>query len=148
MVFLKGSSVVFPEGKDYLILRERRVTSNLTQQQVAEMLNVTRSAYSLWEINKNVIPLIKLNDFCNSFDINMDYVCNLSNDKHNNFNHIELDKKEIGKRLKQTRKELKLTQEKFINKAALQTVQRGYTKGMRASCLQNNAVIWNFTVSS
>ncbi len=114
--------------------RIKRIRENkeLTQQQVAEILNVTRSAYSLWEINKNVIPLIKLNDFCNSFDINMDYVCNLSNDKHNNFNHIELEKKEIGKRLKQTRKELKLTQEKLASKfntthSAISAYENGVT---------------------
>lgn len=114
--------------------RIKRIRENkeLTQQQVAEILNVTRSAYSLWEINKNVIPLIKLNDFCNSFDISMDYVCNLSNDKHNNFNHIELDKKEIGKRLKQTRKELKLTQEKLAAKfntthSAISAYENGVT---------------------
>ena len=62
----------------------------------------------------------------------MDYICNLSNYKHNNFNHIELDKKEIGKRLKQTRKELKLTQEKLADKfntthSAISAYENGVT---------------------
>ena len=87
-----------------------REDNDLTQKELANRLKVSRSAYSLWEINKNIIPLIKLNEFCNLFNINMDYVVGLSKKKeHMNFNN-SLDKKEIGKRIKQTRKELKITQ--------------------------------------
>ena len=49
MVFMKGYSVVFPEGKDYLILRERRVTSNLTQQQVADKAGIKLQQYQKFE---------------------------------------------------------------------------------------------------
>ena len=49
MAFLKGYSVVFPEGKDYRILRERRVTSNLTQQQVADKAGIKLQQYQKFE---------------------------------------------------------------------------------------------------
>ena len=45
------------------------------------MLGCTRSAYSLWEINKNTIPLYYLNKIANKFDTNIDYLVDLSNDK-------------------------------------------------------------------
>lgn len=89
-----------------------RQNNELTQTEMASILNVSRSAYSLWEINKNVIPLEKLNDFCNYFDVSMDYVVGLSNLSHSGYKKVKLDKVEIGRRFKITRKELKFTQEK------------------------------------
>ncbi len=40
---------MFPHGKDYLILRERRVTSGLTQQQVADKAGVKLQQYQKFE---------------------------------------------------------------------------------------------------
>ena len=37
----------------------------ITQNEISEMLGCTRSAYSLWEINKNTIPLNYLNKLSN-----------------------------------------------------------------------------------
>ena len=91
-------------------VREER---ELTQMEMAELLNVKRSAYSLWEINKNIIPLIKLNNFCNIFSLSMDYIARLSDIKTYELKHGDLDIKEIGKRFKQARKELNYTQEKL-----------------------------------
>jgi len=110
-----------------------RQNNELTQSDMAKILNVTRSAYSLWEINKNVIPLEKLNEFCNYFDISMDYVVGLVEKSVGTFdNKFQLNKIEIGKRLKLTRKELKLTQEKLANKfntthSAISAYENGVT---------------------
>lgn len=90
-----------------------REEKELTQMEMANILNVTRSAYSLWEINKNIIPLIKLNEFCNTFKLSLDYMANLSNSKYKELNLVNIDIKEMGKRIKQIRKELKLTQDKL-----------------------------------
>lgn len=49
MAFMEGYSVVFPHGKDYLILRERRVTSGLTQQQVADKAGIKLQQYQKFE---------------------------------------------------------------------------------------------------
>lgn len=92
-----------------------RQNNELTQTQMAKILNVSRSAYSLWEINKNVVPLEKLNDFCNYFNVSMDYVAGISNSSQGNYDKKKLDKEEIGRKLRLTRKELKLTQEKLAN---------------------------------
>lgn len=85
----------------------------LTQKQMAEKLEVKRAAYSLWEINKNVIPLKQLNKLANLFSLSLDYLVGNSNIKTKNLKYDEINIKELGKRLKRTRKELKLTQEKL-----------------------------------
>ncbi len=92
-----------------------RNNNDLTQAEMAKILNVTRSAYSLWEINKNIIPLEKLNEFCNYFNVSMDYVVGLNKISKSDYQKTILDKNKIAKRLKQTRKELKLTQEKLAS---------------------------------
>lgn len=94
-------------------IRYIREEYELTQEEMANILNVKRSAYSLWEINKNIIPLIKLNDYCNKFQLSLDYISKLSDVKHKELNYCDLDINEIGKKLKLIRKEQKLTQEKL-----------------------------------
>ena len=111
------------------LIREEK---ELTQKEMAELLNIKRSAYSLWEINKNVIPLVKLNQFCNTFSISMDYMANLSDIKNRNLKYTELNIKEVGLRLKEIRKELKITQEKLANKfntthSAISAYENGIT---------------------
>ena len=59
-------------------LKYIREEKELTQQQMANILGVKRSAYSLWKINKNIIPLTKLVDFCNKFNVSLDYITGLS----------------------------------------------------------------------
>ena len=109
-----------------------REENELTQIKMAEILNIKRSAYSLWEINKNIIPLIKLNEFCNIFKLSMDYVSGLSNIKTKKLIFSNLNTKEIGKRFKQVRKELNLTQEKLAKKfntthSAISAYENGIT---------------------
>ena len=109
-----------------------REENELTQIKMAEILNIKRSAYSLWEINKNIIPLIKLNEFCNIFKLSMDYVSGLSNIKEKKLTFCNLNSKEVGKRFKQVRKELKLTQEKLAKKfntthSAISAYENGIT---------------------
>lgn len=109
-----------------------REENELTQMKMAEMLHIKRSAYSLWEINKNVIPLLKLNEFCNIFNLSLDYVVGLSNIKEKNVIFCDLNIKEVGKRFKQVRKELNLTQVKLAKKfntthSAISAYENGIT---------------------
>ena len=113
-------------------IKRIREELDLTQKEIANMLNVTRSAYSLWEIGKNVIPLKKLNDFCNHFKLSLDYVVGLSDKNRKNLNYVEINPKELGKRIKLARKELNLTQEKIAEKfntthSAISAYENGVT---------------------
>lgn len=88
----------------------------ITQNDISKMLGCSRSAYSLWEINKNTIPLYYLNKLSNCLNINIDYLVDLSDSKHIPFNKNEIDKQELGKRIKQARKSINYTQEKLALK--------------------------------
>lgn len=88
----------------------------ITQNDIAKILGCSRSSYSLWEININTIPLYYLNKIANEFDINIDYLVDLSNDKKVKFRKNEIDKIELGKRIKQARKSINYTQEKLALK--------------------------------
>lgn len=89
-----------------------RENNELTQGEIAKMLNTSQSNYSRWENDKELIPLIKLNEFCNIFKTNMDYVLEIT--KNNNFNGIKkYDNKVTGHNLRKLRKDNNITQEQF-----------------------------------
>ena len=91
-----------------------RENAELTQSEMAEILQTTQSNYSRWESGKELIPLSKLNLLCNYFHTSMDYITRL---ERNNIKtkKVKLDKVLIGKRLKLLRKELNLTQKDIAN---------------------------------
>ena len=59
-------------------LREIREDNNLSQFELAQALNVSRSVYGMWETEHDIIPLKRLNDFCNYFNVSFDYVLELT----------------------------------------------------------------------
>ncbi len=90
---------------------EIRETLDLKQKEVAEKLKINRMSYSYWETGARFIPLEKLNDYCNVFDVSMDYVLCISNNKGHNIKKVKaLNKEEIGNRLKELFKENDVTQ--------------------------------------
>lgn len=97
-------------------IKDLRDELEITQAEVANQLGCTRSAYSLWEINKNTIPLYYLNKLANILNVNIDYLVDLSNDKNIDFNKNDIDRIELGKRIKLARKSINYTQEKLASK--------------------------------
>ena len=45
-------------------LKQIRETQELTQKELANILNVERSTYAGWETGKDTIPLRRLNKLC------------------------------------------------------------------------------------
>lgn len=84
-------------------LKDVRLYNGLTQKEVADVLGVKRSTYSGWENGIDTIPLLRLNDFCNYFNVSLDYVCGLT--KIDNVNSVknDIDKIILGKNLKEVR---------------------------------------------
>lgn len=97
-------------------LKEIRDELEITQTSLSKKLGCTRSAYSLWEINKNTIPLYYLNKLSNILNINIDYLADISQKKYIQFNKVEIDKIELGSRIRQARKSINYTQEKLADK--------------------------------
>ena len=89
-----------------LYLRE---TNELTQKELSKIFNVDRSVISKWEIDSVTIPLNQLNNYSNYFKVSLDFLTGLSNNKTSNKTILQLDKKAIGKRLKEIREENNLT---------------------------------------
>lgn len=95
---------------NYEIIKDLRENNYKTQQEMAKLLNVSRSTYAGWENGIDSIPLIKLNDICNYYNISLDYICGLSNSKTNHDIKI-INMKNIGLKLKEIRENNSDTQE-------------------------------------
>ena len=103
-------------------LRELRENNDLSQIQIAQILNIDNSVYAKYEKEYEIIPIKYLNILCNYFNISIDYLFGFNEEKEykGKINKI-INEIEIGKRLKEFRKENKLTQSKLAT--ILNTVQ-------------------------
>lgn len=97
-------------------LKTIREENNLKQLDVANKLKVSRSVYGMWEVEQDIIPIKRLNDFCNEFNVSFDYVLELTNIKNypNSKKEIDIDKMQV--RLTTLRKNANMTQDKLSQK--------------------------------
>lgn len=94
-------------------LRDLREDNVLKQKDMAKILGVSRPNYTRWETKEKIIPLERLNDLCNYFKVNMDYVIGLSDKPRTINKSIVLDKELIGKNIKSLRKKNNISQEEL-----------------------------------
>lgn len=90
-------------------LAEIREDNDISQMKMAHILGVKRSAYSLWELGINIIPFNYLYKFAEYFNLSIDYVLGLTNDRE----YVEYDSfdlKRIGESLKEIRIQKGLSQ--------------------------------------
>ena len=92
-------------------LRDLREDRDLYQKDLSQKLKVSQQSYSLWEVGDNIIPLKYLNTLSNFYNVSIDYILSLTNTKKysDKIEIEEINKKEIGKKIKELRKENKLT---------------------------------------
>ncbi|MCM1053208.1 MAG: helix-turn-helix domain-containing protein [Ruminococcus sp.] len=112
-------------------LREIREDKNLKLQDIAKLLDIDASVYGKYEREYILIPIKYLNEICNYFNISIDYILGLTNIANYKYSTKETDKIKVGMRLKDFRKENKLTQKKLaeiLNTA--QPVIAKYEKGI------------------
>ncbi len=96
-------------------LKELRMEKNLTQEQIANIFGIARITYNHYETQERVLPLERLNDIANYYTVSIDYILGLNNTKKYKIINKELDKKISGLRIKNFRKERKITQAKLAN---------------------------------
>lgn len=108
--------MVIPMNFRLQIVREN---NELSQKDIADILNVSQPSYSRWEKEVEIIPLKKLVLFAKHFDLSLDYICNLSNikkeDKEYNY---KINKEVSGNNIVNFRKENNITQKElalFLN---------------------------------
>lgn len=93
-----------------LRLGEIREKYDLSQRKTAVKLKISKSYYNYFETGERIIPLVRLNDFSNLFNVDFDYALGLSSHNIVTKKIKKLDKKLIGMRIKEIRKKRKLTQ--------------------------------------
>ena len=91
-------------------MKELREEAGLKQKEVADTMGVTKGSYSMWECGTDTIPLRRLNQFCNYFDVSIDYVVGLSDKKKYANAKPDIKLKITGENLKKIRNKKNLTQ--------------------------------------
>ena len=92
-------------------LFDLREYKDLSQIKLADYLGITQQTYSLWEKGTKIIPLKHLNSLSNFYEISMDYIVGITDEKNNSgiIKLTELNKNEIGSRIKKIREDNNLT---------------------------------------
>ena len=90
-------------------LKDIRIENDLTQTQMAKILNTTQTSYNRWENNVELISLKKITKVCNYFNTSMDYLVGITRNNIGNGKH-DLNYKVVGNNIKIFRKENKLSQ--------------------------------------
>jgi len=79
-----------------------RLHLNLTQRELAKLLDISASYVSNWENGYNEITVVLLNKICNIADVSFDYMMGLSNFVNNDVIKIPtVDKKYLGARIRE-----------------------------------------------
>ncbi len=90
---------------------------DISASTIAQQLGISKKTLSNYINGDRYLPINHVNSLCNIFNISADYLFNFIRiENYDNVKKLEfLDKKEIGKRLHEWRKEEKITQEKLAN---------------------------------
>ena len=127
-----------------VMMKETREDKDLTQNELSDIIGVARSTYAGWENGIDTIPLSRLNDLCNYFDISLDYMCGISKNKqYKNEILNKISKTTIGKKLKYIRMKNGDTQMKVANK--IHTEQSNYSRYERGITLISTSLIMSFS---
>ena len=110
-------------------LKKAREQNNLNQSNMANILGIDRTVYNKYENGYELIPIKHLISFCNYFNIRVDEIFNFNIQEQLPINK-EFDVKIVGKRLKEWRKENKITQDKLAkmlntNKSVICNYEKG-----------------------
>lgn len=87
----------------------------LTQHDIANILKINRSTYKEYELQNSIIPIKHLNEFCNYFNVSLDYIFKLTEVKKYNKSRKNINKNLFSNRLKELRKKHNLKQQDLGN---------------------------------
>ena len=99
--------------KLYQNLKKLRERNGLTQLFISNLIGIDRSQYAKYETEYTTIPIKHLNNLCNYFNVSLDYIFDFTKLKQYKNNNVEIDKKKSGLRIKEIRKEHKMSQTKL-----------------------------------
>ena len=96
-------------------IKEIREEAGLKQKDIAKIMKVSKGSYSMWECGADTIPLKRLNQFCNYFDVSIDYVAGFSDKRKYANAKPDIKLKITGENLKKIRNKKGLTQVEISN---------------------------------
>lgn len=112
-------------------LKSCREELEMTQTELGYVFGVTKQTVSNWENGNDIIPLKKLVRFCNLYHFPIDYVIGLQKIKKDATTFKKINKKNIGAKLKEKRKELGLSQQYIADECSIsQTTYSNYELGI------------------
>jgi len=97
-------------------LKYVREELEMTQEELGYIFGVSKGTVANWENGYSIIPLKKLIKFSNYSGYTLDYLCGFSRSNIELPKIDKINKKSIGSNLKELRKGLNLTQQKFSEK--------------------------------
>ena len=95
-------------------LKYAREELEMTQKELGYVFGVSQSTVAGWENAIDVIPFNKLIRFCNLYNYSLDFICGFTR-KNTEYGTFKIDKVKIGKKLKELRTELKLSQQQIAD---------------------------------
>ena len=114
----------------YSRLKELREQKEITQASLSELFEVHEYVYGQYEREYVIIPIKHLNTLANFYHVSIDYLFEFTDKQNYNKANKNIDPIKSGMRLKEFRKENKITQSKLAD--LLNTVQpviANYEKG-------------------
>lgn len=110
-------------------LKDIREDHDMSQKEIAKILNINRSTYSLWELGINIIPFKYLFSFSKFFNVSIDYIFGLTKNKTNRLKSFNFES--IGYNMKRIRLSHNLSQENVANILGVtQACINRYEKGL------------------
>lgn len=94
-------------------LKELRERNGMTQEQLGLYIGVTKQAFHHFETEYTIIPIKHLNDLCNYFNVSLDYIFEFNSTSQYENAKSDIDLNIMKDRLKEFRKENKISQEKL-----------------------------------
>ena len=114
-------------GKKLKSLRER---IGLSQSASGKLINLDSGTYCHYEMEDLIMPIKHLNTLCNYYEVSLDYIFVFSNRKNYKNNRNDINIELSSKRLKELRKEQKITQQELadflnISRTTITEYERG-----------------------
>ena len=90
-------------------LEDLRTNRDLKNNEIAKIIGVTPSIYCEWENDRLAIPTKRLYKLAELFEINIDYMLRLDNEKKIIKKNADLNRKSVANNLKELRKDINIS---------------------------------------
>ena len=132
-------------------IKDIREDNDITQEQMANILKVNRSTYSMWEIGLSIMTIDQLCQFANYFNYSIDYVLGLNNNRRKYINSNKFSYTNLGMNIKKLRiknnySQFALAQKLKVTQACIVRWEKGITK-ISIPSLYKLSIIFNVSLN-